>query len=288
MRCRRSAPRAPSDYGWGVRIRIALAAAFVAATCWFASASGPPAQAASPVTWAIVGDSIIGGNVTYVQSVLATSNLPPWIIDGRSGRKMVAQVVTPRWTASSGLDAIRSIRSSGHNPARWVIELGTNDAGAVTTCSCPDPVAYADGLIRRLVDEIGPGRQIMWVTVRGTSSGVIAINDALRARAAASPSTFIVADWNGYTVGRDSWFVDGVHPTATGAIELGRFLVAEVRALPPVPGTPTTSTTVPGTTVPRPSCTATSTTSTSISSTTAPAVPSPAVALQRARRCAPA
>jgi lysophospholipase L1-like esterase len=155
---------------------------------------------------------------------------------------MVTPVVTPRWSASSGLDAIRATRALGHNPKRWVIELGTNDAGSVTNCSCADQIAYADSLIRQLVAEIGSGSQILWVNVRGSTSGVLAINAALAARAKASPSTFQVADWNGYTDGRDAWFVDGVHPTATGAVELGRFIVAAVTALPPVPGTNPSST----------------------------------------------
>jgi len=74
-----------------------------------------------------------------------------------------------------------------------------------------------------------------------------------------------------------------VHPTATGAVELGRFIVAAVTALPPVPGTSAP----PSTTV---SCTVT--TSTTVTSTTvapgstAPAFTNPAGALQRARRCA--
>jgi hypothetical protein len=225
-----------------VRIRVAALLAMMAATGWVGALSGPPARAAGPVAWAIVGDSIIGGNVTYIQSVLTQSNLPSWHIDGRSARKMVSPVVTPRWSASSGLDAIRATRALGHNPKRWVIELGTNDAGSVTNCTCADQIAYADGLIRQLVDEIGSGSQILWVNVRGSTSGVLAINAALAARAKASPSTFQVADWNGYTAGRDAWFVDGVHPTATGAVELGRFIVAAVAALPPVPGTAASST----------------------------------------------
>ena len=225
-----------------MRIRAAALLVLVAATCWLGVVSGPPAQAAGPVTWAIVGDSIIGGNVSYIESALTQSNLPPWHIDGRSARKMVTPVVTPRWSASSGLDAIRATRALGHNPKRWVIELGTNDAGSVTNCSCADQIAYADSLIRQLVAEIGSGSQILWVNVRGSTSGVLAINAALAARAKASPSTFQVADWNGYTAGRDAWFVDGVHPTATGAVELGRFIVAAVTALPPVPGTNPSST----------------------------------------------
>jgi hypothetical protein len=216
---------------------VAALLAVMAATGWFGAISGPPARAASSVTWAIVGDSIIGGNVTYIQSVLTESDLPPWHIDGRSARRMVTPVVTSQWNASSGLDAIRATRALGHDPKRWVIELGTNDAGSVTNCSCADQVAYADALIGRLVDEIGSGSQIVWVNVRGSTSGVLAINAALAARASASPSTFQVADWNGYTAGRDAWFVDGVHPTATGAVELGRFILAAVNALPPLPST---------------------------------------------------
>jgi hypothetical protein len=230
-----------------VRIRVAALLAMMAATGWVGALSGPPARAAGPVTWAIVGDSIIGGNVTYIQSVLTQSNLPSWHIDGRSARKMVSPVVTPRWSASSGLDAIRATRALGHDPKRWVIELGTNDAGSVTNCSCADQIAYADGLIRQLVDEIGSGSQILWVNVRGYTSGVLAINAALAARAKASPSTFQVADWNGYAAGRDAWFVDGVHPTATGAVELGKFLVAALRALPPVPSSTASSTAQPQT-----------------------------------------
>jgi lysophospholipase L1-like esterase len=225
-----------------VRIRVAALLALMLATGWFGALSSPPARAAGPVTWAIVGDSIIGGNVTTIQSVLTRSDLPPWHIDGRSARRMVTPVVTSRWSASSGLDAIRATRALGHDPKRWVIELGTNDAGSVTNCSCADQIAFADSLIRQLVDEIGSGSQILWVNVRGSTSGVLAINAALAARASASPSTFQVADWNGYTAGRDAWFIDGVHPTTTGAIELGKFLVAAVRALPPVPGSSASST----------------------------------------------
>jgi hypothetical protein len=239
------------QYGHPVRIRVSALLALVLATGWFGALPSPPARAADTVTWAIVGDSIIGGNVTTIQSVLTQSDLPPWHIDGRSARRMVTPVVTSRWSASSGLDAIRATRALGHDPTRWVIELGTNDAGSVTNCSCADQIAYADGLIRQLVDEIGSGSQILWVNVRGSTSGVLAINAALAARASASPSTFQVADWNGHTADRDAWFIDEVHPTTTGAIELGRFIVAAVNALPPVPG-------------PNPSSSASSTASSSV------------------------
>lgn len=203
------------------------------------SLSTNPASGQTPQPDAvIVGDSLTGGNATYIRSTLRANGLSNVRVEGLSGRK-IAESFRFGGVVDSGIARIRSLRSAGVRPQLWVIELGTNDLYSITRCGCPDPVAFAGALIDRLRAEIGPDTPTAWVTVMNRADYGITntFNEALRRRAAADPY-FRLIDWAGLSLMEPSWFLDAVHQSAAGLVPFSDMYVREISALladPPGP-----------------------------------------------------
>lgn len=191
-------------------------------------ASGEPAS----VPLAIVGDSVIAGNLGYILPVLDARGVPARAVDALSSRKTSIAWFVGRRLITSGIDAVRALQAQGVDPALWVIELGANDSYDISTCRCPDPVAFAGQRIDALRAELGAEARVLWVNVRTSSPGALAYNEALARRAGPH---FVVADWKAHSAGQVGWFVDAVHPTARGAREFAAFLAGSILAMPPSP-----------------------------------------------------
>jgi lysophospholipase L1-like esterase len=182
----------------------------------------------------IVGDSLTGGNVSYIAPALRGAGLDARV-EGLSARR-IAVSFTFEGYRDSGIERIRTLRASGIDPDLWVIQLGTNDLGVIKNCSCSDPVAFAGDLIDRLLAELPANRPVAWVTVmnRADYHVTITFNEALRRRAVINPYMRLI-DW---AKQRPDWFVDPVHPTIEGVVSFTKLYIDDIRVLlaePPGP-----------------------------------------------------
>lgn len=188
----------------------------------------------------IVGDSLTGGNTSYIVPTLGQSGLDVRV-EGLSGRK-IAVSFQSRGYRDSGIERIRSLRAAGVEPELWVIQLGTNDLESVSRCGCADRVAFAGDLIDRLLAELPANTPVAWVTLmdRSDYARTNAFNEALRRRAVVDPYMRLI-DWAGLSLQRPDWFVDPVHQSFAGVQRFTQMYVDEIRALladPPGPTPP--------------------------------------------------
>ena len=220
--------------------RLAIAIAAVTIGVGALSLSDAPAngQAAQPAA-VIVGDSLTGGNASYIRSVLQANGLSNVRVEGLSGRK-IAETFQIRGVVDSGIARIRTLEASGVRPRLWVIQLGTNDLYSIKRCGCPDPVVFAGALIDRLRAEIGPNTPTAWVTVMNRADYAITdtFNEALRRRAAVDPY-FRLIDWAGLSLMQPGWFADAVHQNAAGIGPFSDMYVHDISTLlADLPGPP--------------------------------------------------
>jgi lysophospholipase L1-like esterase len=208
------------------------------------SLSAAPASGQVPQPDAvIVGDSLTGGNATYIESSLRSNGLSGVRVEGLSGRK-IAVSFQSRGYVDSGIARIRSLQERGIRPKLWVIQLGTNDLYSVKRCECSDPVAFAGALIDQLRREIDPATPTAWVTVMNRADyGVTnTFNEALRRRAAVDPY-FRLIDWATLSMMQPGWFIDDVHQSMAGLRAFSEMYVRDISALlrdPPGPPAPRT------------------------------------------------
>jgi lysophospholipase L1-like esterase len=204
-----------------------------------AVSNGPARGQTTQPDAVIVGDSLTGGNATYIRSFLQSNGLPGVRVEGLSGRR-IAVSFESRGSRDSGIERIRSLQAQGVRPRLWVVQLGTNDLYSITQCRCPDPVAFAGALIDQLRAQIGPATPTAWVTVMNRADfGVTnTFNEALRRRAAADPS-FRVIDWAALSLMRPEWFADAVHQNLDGLRPFAEMYGRDITALlADLPGPP--------------------------------------------------
>lgn len=180
---------------------------------------------------AIVGDSLTVSYIAGLPATLRSAGFGPFQIEARSARRTIVGLpgVTP------GIEGVRHIRSSGFDPPLWVIALGTNDINPTAR-----PVGAADLTIVALLDEIGPGHRVVWVNTFAARSdaNARAFNERLAQLAATRPN-LVIADWYSLASDNRQWIRDdGVHPTATGAVQRNEFVVRQAFAARPAPPAP--------------------------------------------------
>lgn len=193
----------------------------------------------------VVGDSITALNLSTLEEGLHLAPLPTWTIDAQPGRRTAESVAVASGILKSGLDAVRRLQAAGWGAPTWVIELGTNDLPTIARCGC-DMEAAASSRMQAIRSAIGAAEHLVWVTPRHGSypaAGAAWLRAAQRL--AATDPTFSIADW--FSLSRDhaGWFVDGIHPNATGARRLRDLLSDRLQGLLP-------ATLVPSTTIPTP------------------------------------
>jgi len=190
----------------------------------------------------IVGDSITGGNTSFIAPTLRNAGLDVQL-EALSARR-IAVSFQFKGLRDSGVSRVRALKAAGVAPELWVIQLGTNDLGVVQNCNCPDPIAFAGDIIDELLTAIGPGVPIAWVTLLSENQQVATrwFNHAISIRAARDPY-IVVVDWHALTVGRPDLFLDDVHPNVAGVRVLTQMYIDHIGVLladplgQPKPGT---------------------------------------------------
>lgn len=179
----------------------------------------------------VVGDSITAMNEPQIAGSLDDAGISQVHFHALGARRIADSYEWHGWR-SSGLEAIAAVRDAGVDPDLWLVELGTNDVLLAGMCGCRDRVEDAALLIDQVLDAIGPGETIVWVTVlnRDDPDSSDYFNAALRSRASVEP-TMEVLDWHAAAVDHPDWFMDQVHPSQVGAGELaGLYIDAIDRA----------------------------------------------------------
>ena len=169
---------------------------------------------------ALVGDSLTISSWYGLPGEFVRQGWGPFQLEARSARR----ALVPSSIATSGIEGIRHIRSSGFDAPVWVVALGTNDMNVVAA-----QPGGAVGLINTVLDEIGPGHRVVWVNVyaSGFLANSVQFNAALNDVAAIRP-TLTVADWFTLIQAHPEWlYPDGIHPNATGAAERNQFVARE-------------------------------------------------------------
>ena len=185
----------------------------------------------------IVGDSLTGGNASYIAPALRSAGLDARV-EGLSARRIAVSFQFKGYR-DSGIERIRRLRADGVDPSLWVIQLGTNDLGVVQNCGCADKVAFAIGLIDRLLAELPAERPVAWVTLMNRADYDLTntFNEALRRRAVINPYMRLI-DWATISLQRPDWFIDSVHQNIDGVAQFTKMYIDDIRALladPPGP-----------------------------------------------------
>lgn len=218
--------RSPPQIGIGITIAIGIVLSPLvphATTVPDVHADGPAAV--------IVGDSLTGGNDSFIRAKLRTAGLDSVRVEGLSARR-ISVSFDFRGRRDSGIDRIRTLRSAGVDPDLWVIQLGTNDLGAVENCRCADRVAFAQSLIEQLVDEVGSDAAIAWVTVHDRDRPAVAddFNTAIFLAALDHPRMTMI-QWKRRAADHPDWFLDDVHPNGRGLEELTTMYIDRIGRL---------------------------------------------------------
>jgi lysophospholipase L1-like esterase len=212
----------------------ALVVALAVSTGW----GGPVEASPGQPDVVIVGDSLTGGNVSYIAPELRAAGLNARV-EGLSARRIAVSFEFQGYR-DSGIERIRTLRASGVDPGLWVIQLGTNDLAAVKNCNCSNRVAFAGDLIDRLLAELPANRPIAWVTLMNRADYDITntFNEALRRRGVINPYMRLI-DWAKLSLQRPEWFEDAVHPDIDGVIAFTRMYIDEIGMLLAQPPGPT-------------------------------------------------
>ncbi|MDQ1458667.1 MAG: hypothetical protein QOI08_151 [Actinomycetota bacterium] len=134
-----------------------------------------------------IGDSVMKGAQFSLQSTI-----PGMAVDAVVSRQFY-----------QAIDVVRSYESYGALPPAVVIGLGTN--GHIT-----------DALFDQIMQTIGPGHQVYFLTARVPRTWETEVNQTLNERATRWPNAHVL-QWHDYSTCHDDWFVDdGFHLRTQG------------------------------------------------------------------------
>ena len=162
----------------------------------------------------LLGDSVAAWSAAVLTKQLAPAGV---VLDAVACRGTIYSCVTPGQPTRppSGLATIQARR--GRLGATVVLELGYNDR----------PLAGAIDRVMRELRRQGV-RRVAWINLSERRSEYRATNQALGAARARWPELRIL-DWRAASAGHASWFIDGVHLTASGKAAFAGFLAQELR-----------------------------------------------------------
>jgi hypothetical protein len=205
--------------------RGAAAVPLVAATLFF-SASSSPARAAGKLRVSLIGDSVAASIASSSAARRALSGFDV-AIDARVCRRTAMPACT--WHGQSA-PSVRQVvdATPGSLGDVAVIVSGYND----------DARRFARDADAVLHDLVAAGvHQVVWLNLRtpptlspASQARQWSINASLAALDRASP-VLRVARWNAYSAGHPDWFFDPIHLRSSGAVQLARFIAAQLRGL---------------------------------------------------------
>lgn len=157
-----------------------------------------------PLSVTMVGDSVLLG---ASPSILAVQ--PDYVIDAKVGRQLVQ--------AGSVLD---SLEAQGLLRQTVVMELGTNGAFSVEKG-------------QELVNRLGNGRTIYWVTVYGRELGWQEASNATIRQLAAQNENVHIIDWSQAVSEHSEWLCgDGIHLSAAGRDAYANIVLGGLQQFP--------------------------------------------------------
>lgn len=147
----------------------------------------------------VIGDSITSLSQTSISSVLTDAGYRPTISATPGAR--IGQAQTNIATLAQ------------NQPWAWIVELGTDDAGA-GNASWPQPFLAE-------WTAVAPARCVVYVTVSPRAGPVGAQINASIERLAQAHQNVHVLDWGQEEYANPTWVAsDGIHPTSEGQVEL--------------------------------------------------------------------
>lgn len=157
-----------------------------------------------PLSVTMVGDSVLLG---ASPSILAVQ--PDYVIDAKVGRQLVQ--------SGSVLD---SLEAQGLLRQTVVMELGTNGAFSVEKG-------------QELINRLGSGRTIYWVTVYGRELGWQEESNATIRQLAAQNENVHIIDWSQAVSGHPEWLCgDGIHLSAAGRDAYANIVLGGLQQFP--------------------------------------------------------
>ena len=170
--------------------------------------TGPRIGLGRPV--AVIGDSIGAQSAPAILAAFAAAGWGQVVIDAQPSRRIPhdRQTVSPY----SGIAALDKVRGKGFDPTTWVIELGTNDI----MNTGDDPVALT-ALITTMLDAIGPGHVVIWISVHnGVEPRAADTFNQILGRFAAARSDVLIGQWATVSNGAGLVSSDRIHLTPAG------------------------------------------------------------------------
>ncbi len=156
----------------------------------------------------VVGDSITSLSQTSISSVLTEDGYQPTIS------------ATPGAKIGQAQANIATLAQD--QPWAWIVELGTDDAGARNS-SWPQPFLAE-------WTAIAPAHCVVYVTVSPRAGAVAAQINASIERLAEVHRNVHVLDWGQEEYANPAWVAsDGIHPTSEGQVELAELEQQELQ-----------------------------------------------------------
>ena len=212
-----------------------LVAAFGSVAALELLGTGPAGAAkisASATRVSVIGDSLTVGTMPYQADAFTEFGWGHTAIDAHNSRGIQTKL---NGDPHTGLTAVDAIRAKAGDSERWVIALGSNDAGIF-----PKP-KHAE-LINSMMDHIGTAHYVMWVNI------FLPLNEprqrywntSLASVAKERPDEMYVFDWASVAAENPTWLAeDQIHYTGEGYWQRSALIAEATRTLlPSVPARP--------------------------------------------------
>lgn len=164
----------------------------------------------------VIGDSVTLGTAPWLADDLATRGWGPVRFHSSVGTRIADD------RDFHALSTVRRWRTEGFDPRHVIIGLGQNDVGFTQL-----DVAGAKVLIERMLDELGPNTEVLWVNITHFwHEWAQAWNQALD-EVAAVRANLVIYDWAAVAAAHPEWVEgDNIHANAAGYRQRSR-LVAD-------------------------------------------------------------